>query len=216
MNYRNLMFLFAATSAWAQPTSPLKEFLIEPGAGGHYSMKQDSIDAEGISLRDLLAFSYGLPPGQVTGPGLLSEKYHVVASAPGSSEAQFREALRDAVSAKLQIRESQSTKQIQVFVLKSAAAERARTHESSGTLRMEGSNDTLSVRNAPVAQFAKFLAQRLGHPVIDETGLLGVYSADFAWADGDVQSLAGSFKDMLGLVWSEQKREMPVIVVDRR
>jgi uncharacterized protein (TIGR03435 family) len=217
MILRKLIVLGVLPMAWAQDKSALTQFVMDAGeTGGHYSMGANAIDAENISLRDLLAFSHGIPPTQILGPGWLNERYHVTAQAEENDESHFHEALQSAISAKLHLKETRSTKQLQVIVLKATAPERARAREGSGPTSMSGADNTLVAKNVPIAQFVPFLTRTLGHPVIDETSLQGGYSVQLEWNAGDLKSLARAFREQLGLEWTEQRREVPVVIVDRQ
>ena len=216
-NLIRVFFLLAALQfGRAQESPALAQFELEPGLpGGSFSMGDREVRADSIALRDLLAFAHQVLPAQIAGPGWLNDHYRVAATASGNNPASFRAALANAETAQLHLREVNSTKPLPVLELKAASPELARARESSGAVSLSGGADRLDAKNVPIARFAGLLAKILGRPVIDETGLQGSYTFQLAWDAGDDKSLARACRDQLGLEWTEVRRDMPVITVER-
>jgi uncharacterized protein (TIGR03435 family) len=68
------------------------------------------------------------------------------------------------------------------------------------------------------AMLAKVLANQLGHPVKDETGLSGVFDFQLAWSpdqNTEGASLFTAVQEQLGLKLEGRKAPVEVVVIDR-
>lgn len=102
----------------------------------------------------------------------------------------------------------------------------------NGRMMMGGT--TLSAEGVEMAMLARMLSQRVGHPVIDKTGLTGKYSFKLEFApephDGEPPHEAGSaapvgdtgapsiftaVQEQLGLKLESEKGPVDVVIIDR-
>jgi uncharacterized protein (TIGR03435 family) len=54
----------------------------------------------------------------------------------------------------------------------------------------------------------------LGRPVIDDTGIGGLYDLEFGWTEDRVASVTEVLRDRFGLHLAEGRRDMDALVVD--
>jgi len=212
---RLVILLLLAAGAWAQG---LKEFSIElvDSSGSHHNrLDAAEIDADRIGLRDLIGYAHGLPSVCVLGPGWLDDRFSVKAKAREGQEDQFLPAFQKALAERLHLRTERTTKELPVYILKVVQPDSPKLHAGNGHATMRGSDGSLSVVNVAISDLESFLMRNFGRPIIDQTGLKGRYSFDLEWQAGDVQSLAKTIREQLGLELAEDRRKIDVLTVDR-
>jgi len=76
-----------------------------------------------------------------------------------------------------------------------------------------GGEEQTAFEASPLKILGNMLANTLGSPVVDKTGLDGLYDYTFEWPDAD-SSLFASM-DQLGLKLEAKKESVEVLVIDR-
>jgi uncharacterized protein (TIGR03435 family) len=214
-----MVMMAAAIGTWAQTPAKLKEFVIEPveATGSHHnSLSNTEVTADRVVLRDLIGFVYRASSVRVQGPGWLDDTYSVKARAQPGEEDQFLSALQRALLDRLHLRVEHASKDMPVYVLKMTNPDAPKMNQGSGAPTMSGGNGSLSVVNVPMSEFDDFLTGTFGRPVVDETGLKARYTFDLAWPSGDLEALAKVIRERLGLVLTEDRRKVDVLLVERQ
>lgn len=208
----------ALLMAWpALHAQALKDFSIEPvEATGSYAntLRSNEVNANRVSLRDLIAFLYGMPAVRVTGPDWLEERYRVTAKA-GQEQDEFVPALRKAVTERLHLRVEHATKELPVYVVRQVSPNSSKMRTGTGKSHVSGSNGSLEAESMSPAHFEEILTRVLDRPVVDETGLEGGYTFRLTWEAGNLDSLKQAMRDQLGLAVSEERRSMEVLAVGK-
>jgi uncharacterized protein (TIGR03435 family) len=213
-----IVMIAVAVVTWAQTPAKLKEFVIEPvePVGSHHnSLSNTEVNADRVVLRDLIGFVYRTSPVRVQGPGWLDDTYSVKARPQSGEENQFLSALQRALLDRLHLRVEHTGKEMPVYVVRMANPDAPKINQGSGAPTMSGGNGSLSVVNVPMSEFDDFLTGTFGRPVVDETGLKGRYTFDLAWPSGDLEALSKVISDRLGLVLTEDRRKVDVLLVER-
>lgn len=196
------------------------------------------------SLKSLLIRAYMLRNYQIEGPGWIdSERYDVVAKLPaGAPRNQVPAMLEDLLTVRFRLVTRRETRQEDVFVLsvgkdgpkltKSQTDFGPELSLSSNLVadRLEPSAAGLSMPATTLAMFANTLATLCGRPVLDETGIEGVFDINLhapapairqsaapsaeGQASEPVNTLAAAIK-ALGLNWSTRKAPIEHLVVVR-
>lgn len=188
-------------------------------------------NATNMSLKDLIAYAYGVRDIQITGlpRELDSVRYDIIASANTPKEmsrgevAPFVQAL---LADRFGLKVHRETKEGSVYALVLAkSGPKLTAHKGtvgatgigsssgSGKASIEGSK-------ASIASLADHLAGKLGRPVIDKTGLTGEYDFRLEWAsseqaaDATLPSLFTAIQEQLGLKLESAKGPIAMIVVD--
>ena len=209
------------------------------------------------SLRDLIAFAYGVNTYQVTGgPDWIdSVRFDVDAhwkepqsvmiessaplppppppSAPGLHKPPFHleSMLQTLLTERFHVRLIPGSQQLSVYDLVAAAdgAKLKPTPEMppppnfqgeriiSVKTRFQGGDGELSLSNGPVAAFAGFLSQQLGHQVNDKTGLAGSYDITLRWnpTSDATESISEALQTQLGLKLEPQQGSVRVLTIDQ-
>ena len=196
------------------------------------------------NLKNLLMRAYVLRNYQIQGPGWIdTERYDVVAKVPeGAPTDQAPAMLRDLLTARFQLVTRRETKEEDVFVLsvgkngpkltKSQTEMRPGPDSAPNLLanQIEFNAGRLSVPGVSMAHFANTLAGLVGRPVLDETGIQGVFdislnvqmsevsamragaAADGMQASEPTNTLAAAIKE-IGLNWGTRKAPIEHLVV---
>jgi len=187
-------------------------------------------NATNMSLKDLIAYAYGVRDTQITGvpPELDSVKYDIVARANTPKEmsrGDVAPCVRAMLADRFRLKVHRETKEGSVYALvlaKSGPKLTAHTGTSgvtgigsssgSGKASIEGSK-------ASMAGLADHLAGKTGRPVIDKTGLTGEYDFRLEWAseqaaDSTLPSLFTAIQEQLGLKLESTRGPVEMVVVE--
>lgn len=187
-------------------------------------------NATNLSLKDLIAYAYGMRDIQITGVPreLDSVKYDIVARANTPKEMSRDEVspfVQALLADRFRLRVHRETKEGSVYALvlaKSGPKLTAHTGTSgvTGIGSSSGSGKTsIEGSKAGMAGLVDHLAGKVGRPVIDKTGLTGEYDFRLEWAseqaaDSTLPSLFTAIQEQLGLKLESTKGPVAMIVVD--
>ena len=202
------------------------------------------VNFRNTNLKNLLMRAHKLRNYQVQGPGWIEvERYDVAAKIPeGAPLDQVSTMLRNLLTERFQLVTRWETKQENVFVL-SVGKSGPKLTKSQMDMppgdglapnlmanEVEFSTGRVSMPGTTLAMFANTLASFLGHPVLDETGMEGVFdirlNVDMAAirteaagthpsgeASEPTNTLAAALKE-LGLNWGTRKAPIQHLVVE--
>ena len=175
------------------------------------------------SVFDVLSSCYAISPVRImTNCALPDGKFDFVVKTASKSSGAAGRWLRQAVESAFGLEGKRQTKEMEVWVLTvgqhnteglKPTASTGGSSSSSGPGRMQAVNGTLSA-------LAWSLENRLGKPVLDETGLTNHYDFELKWAgSGDEQvaseELAQAIREQLGLELKAARRSVEILVVDK-
>ena len=197
-----------------------------------YEESAGQIRIEDTSLRGLIALSFDVKGDQVAGPGWLdSATFDINAKPPaGYEHAQLQYLVRNLMATRFKLSVHNETKQVSAFSLVVSKGGH-KLHESAGPRTyMTGRPGLIEGKMRSVAELTRTLTNLLGQPVVNQTGLTGLYDLKLEWtpvllvetlADTDVRngaepglSLFTALQEQLGLRLESQKVPGVVIVVD--
>lgn len=210
------------------------------GSNGSDSRSDPSmLTAVNVSLRSLIVRAYGMKDFQVEGPPWLnSERFDIAAKFPDAFpkdrdgyNAGLRAMMQKMLADRFKLAVHQERKVLSVYGLVAAkggikfkeAPEGPSNSQSRGT-HYEGTSVTM-------AKFAEFLERRLELPVLDMSGLKGVYNLTLDWVPEPRQSaertgdspvadspsgptLTVAIQEQLGLKLEMRKAPIEILVVD--
>jgi uncharacterized protein (TIGR03435 family) len=212
---------------------------------GHHHIISDPAESHfrtvNLALRDLIQFAYGLPDSQILGgPAWLgSVMFDIDAKSDPVADAELhalpteqarheKQLMVQALLAdRFELKVHQETRQLPVYALvvtkdgsKLIPSKVDGTTIDTGRARLHiaGSDDTIGI-------LARELAQLLGRPVLNQTGLAGRYDLSLRWAPDDAVASGPSTPDLppdiftaiqeqLGLKLESIKGPVPVLVID--
>jgi len=191
--------------------------------------------AGNYSLKDLIRLGWDVRNFQIAGGPvwLDTERYNVQTKSdspfnPLSGEGEVRE--REMVQSMLQdrflLRVHQQKQEMNVYhlVLAQGLPKLKRTGDARDpATQMRDGNGHMWATKFDMDLFARYLGVELGFPVVDQTGLTGVYDFELAWNPDDgkpraetdsLPSMVTAIKEQLGLELKRGKGQVEVVVVD--
>jgi uncharacterized protein (TIGR03435 family) len=187
-----------------------------------------------VSLREVIAFAYGIPTDRddkLTGPAwLASEKFDIEAVCPPeTSRERVTQMMQTLLEERFALRTHREDRKLNGYALVKTKRT-PRLHPSLGVDQSLDASFTFSEgRVTGRAMSMQALANRLsgpvfklGSPVVDETGIQGVYDFTLAWSPDAAPAAAESapsiftaIQEQLSLKLEPRKIMVSTLVVDR-
>jgi len=185
---------------------------------------------ENTSLRKSIALAYSVSEDRdnaISAPDCLNfERYDIAAKFPaGTSLDQVRVMLRNLLADRFKLKLHRESKEVPIYALVAATNGPKLAASTPGTQGSIGmSQGHLSGKGVPLAALADRLSGpvfQLGRPVVDRTGINGIYDFTLDWAPDTAPeandfgpSLLTALQEQLGLRLEAQKGSVEVLVVD--
>jgi uncharacterized protein (TIGR03435 family) len=185
---------------------------------------------DNVSLHEAIEVAYGIPTGredELSGPAwLASDKFDIVATCPPeTSRDRVREMLQTLLAQRFGLRTHRENRRVKGYALV-AARRRLALH-----LAPSGAEENLTFGDGRIiarAMSMRALADRLsgsifklGRPVVDMTGIEGVYDFTLRWATDTAPvgadappSLFMALEEQLGVKLETRELTVTVLVVD--
>jgi uncharacterized protein (TIGR03435 family) len=190
-------------------------------AGGRFA-------AENVALNFLVEQAYGVRNYQVLGgPSWINEQhYDIQASSDSATEAQMRRMLQGLLADRFQLKIRRETRELPIYALVVAKNGPKIKPLKPGEGKRGGigwDRDGLFAYQSTMEQIGHALENQLGRPVIDKTGLPGLYELRVqyderrlteATADSERPSIFTAFQDQLGLRLEAQRGAIEVLVIE--
>jgi len=198
--------------------------------GTHIDFSHDRLTITNGSLRTLIRIAYDIQNYQFAGgPAWLDSDMYDVSATTGTagdtSDDQFRALTRTLLADRFQLKIHWETRQANIFALIAAKSgptlkvDPDPTREPGVNTNITSHEGKIVGTNAPVSYLASVLANKLGHPVLDKTGLPGKYDWTLTWdpdptADSTNPGLSTALEEQLGLKLDPQKGPAQFLVID--
>jgi uncharacterized protein (TIGR03435 family) len=186
-----------------------------------------------VSLQDCIQAAYGVRPYQVSGPAWIdSEHYEITAKAADATpRPELMRMLQTLLSDRFQLKLHHETKELSVYALvvaKNGPKLQAGDPKGDPGMDIGVVPGSISYRNYSMTALAEQLSGRifgLEYPVIDQTGLGGVYNFTLKLADsiadlkraaekGENPPVFSILQEQAGLRLTGQKASVEILVVD--
>jgi uncharacterized protein (TIGR03435 family) len=204
---------------------------------GHTSVDQDggSFRMSNVTLRLCITRAYEVTDPQVSGPGWLdSDKYDIVAKAPaGTPESQLPAMLRSLLADRFKLAVHREQKVVSVYALVVAKngpkLAKAEPGASGGMTTERGHLRAEAVTMTRLANFLASPRAALALPVVDQTGLDGIFNFTLAWTPESSSAarpedrlpdahapppIFEALQEQLGLKLEARKAPVDMLVVD--
>lgn len=198
---------------------------VNPPAGPHVVsliINHGRLNIEAAELRQIVGQAYGIQRVRVRGgPAWADSDQFDIAAKAESADAtrdEIRVMLQTLLAERFKLvvhRESKEMFAYSLVLAKSGSKLKVAAQDKkaglSDTLGANGERQTV-VQASPLRGLVNMLANTLGSPVVDKTGLDGLYDYTFEWPDAG-SSLFASV-DQLGLKLEAKKVPVEVLVMD--
>jgi uncharacterized protein (TIGR03435 family) len=227
--------VFAALAAFGQPEAPLafEAASVKPNTSGSGSSKGNSTPGQltivNRSLKQLIEMAYSVQDFQVSGLEWLgSEKFYIVAKIPAGAGQVQTAAMMQTLLTERQLAVHLESKQLPAYalVVGKSGLKLQQVKPGGTNLDIGGKNNEQHIIGAGVSMeaLAGILARVVARPVMDQTGLPGVYNVKLEYTPDDdksesLDSAAGpsiyaALQEQLGLKLQTQKLPVEMVVVD--
>ncbi len=232
-----------AQAATAPPFDVASIHVNNTATDGHHHIVSNPAESHfrtiNLSLRDLIQFAYGVPGSQILGapPWLDSIMFDIDAKSDPAVDAELRTLpsedarhekqlmVQALLADRFQLRVHSETRQLPVYSLvvmkngpsfKPSKVDGTTIDTGRSRMHIAGSDDTIGI-------LARQLAQVLGRPVLNQTGLTGRYDLTLRWTPDDALASSSSdlppdiftaIKEQLGLRLESAKGPVAVLVID--
>ena len=199
---------------------------VNPPAGPHVVsliVNHGKLNIEAAELRQIVGLAYAIQRVRVQGgPAWAdSDQFDIVAKAenPDATRDEMRSMLQALLTERFKLTVHRETKQVSAYSLvlgkSGSKLKEASPDKKSGFANIVSpTGEQLTVVEAsPLRILTNMLANTLGGPVLDKTGLDKLYDYTFQWPNSD-SSLFASL-DQLGLKLETKKEPVEILVVDR-
>jgi uncharacterized protein (TIGR03435 family) len=179
-------------------------------------------DIEGATALSLAAMIYGSTEQRTMADGALPQGHfdvHVQTSKKEESYQELQAAAQQALNQQLGLTVSRAQQKMSVYLLQAPNGKTDALRPTTGgsTKRCSGGTGGQAriVQNMSISEaLTPCLANRLGRPVLDETGIKGAFDYQLALpADGSFAAIAKAVRDGLGLELVPAERELDVLIV---
>ena len=244
LSHRALFLVPIAWAALGQSAAPA-EFEVAsirpapPQAAGRVSTRK-SIDGArviftNVTVTDVIGAAYKIQQYQVAGPSAIgSWRFDVAAKIPdGAPEQQVPQMFQALLNERFKLAFHRETRVLPVYTLRVAnGGPKLRMAESASGIQSDSNSTGWHVNaKASLLSFAEFLSLRLDRPVLDGTGLSGVFEIKADWAPDPIAqpaapgkeaapdsalgpSIFTALQEQLGLRLESARGPVDVLVVD--
>jgi uncharacterized protein (TIGR03435 family) len=156
----------------------------------------------------------------------IDSDYDIVARTEGdtaATRAQVKRMLQTLLADRFQLRLRHDTQERQMLALivdKNGLKIKESAPETSTSMRL--GNGQVTATKLPISQLAISLSTLLKQPVVDKTGLKGLYDYALRWtpdeapaSDQNTPSLFTALQKQLGLKLQSQKNDLEVLIIDQ-
>lgn len=180
------------------------------GPGSMSSRGEGALDAVGLPLGNILALACQVGEARVRLPAALARRVFTLRArfpSDSSVDAQCDAAL-GALEAAGSMRLERRARQTQVYLVRGG---RGLLKTSGASMRWGGPDGDWQAQGVPLSVLLEELEARLGTPLVDQTGLTGVYDARVRWDPKKPGSLKRALERQLGLELTPARRTLELI-----
>jgi len=232
---KSICFLLVLAANAAAQSSSFEAASIKPNhAGpGPSSMRITAghVSMQNVSLKKMILNAYGIPDDRryaVIGPDWLeNESFDLEATFPADTpQAQIRPMLQAFLTSRFKMTSHKDTRPLPNYTLVVAKGGAKIVPDEAGQSQTSGGNGSFTATKTSMPHFCDLLARVAGLPVVDGTGLAGVYTFKLEWSPtaglnvstdstpSSGPSIFTALEEQLGLHLQSGKGPVEVVVID--
>lgn len=233
-----VLAVLAAGLAFGQPATArrfevasIKPSNADPGSNSGLRTAHGRLDASNVTLKRCIMGAYGVGPHEISGgPDWLdTDRFEISAKSPQSSDGdeELMVLLQDLLADRFKLTLHREARTMPAFVLDVARNGPKLEKASPGGTNTTTSNSgvLIEAHSASLDSFARILARKMDLPVVNHTGLEGIFDFKLHWTPENTRPPAGgapegpsvftAIQEQLGLRLRSQKTPVQVLVIDR-
>ncbi len=195
-----------------------------PNSGG-VATRHGRLTVDNETLKRCITSAYGVGPNQVVGgPNWLSEdRFDIVAitGQPAKDDSEMMAMLRTLLADRFKLAVHRETRNVPAYLLEIAKSGPKLEKGDGGAASTANNRGRIVAKNSSMDHFAEVLSRQMDMPVLNRTGLDGVFNLTLEWnpritdpiAEGP--SVFTAVQEQLGLRLRAQKGPVEMIVVER-
>jgi uncharacterized protein (TIGR03435 family) len=210
----------------------VKPSIPDPNASSGIKTGHGKLDGNNVTLKRCIMGAYGVGPHQVAGgPDWLdSDTFEISAKAdqPINEDAVLMVMLRDLLAERFKLVLHRETRTIPAFVLEvvknGPKLEKAAPGEAGTNTSTTNTGVIIDAHNTNMDSFARILSRKMELPVINNTGLDGIFNLKLQWTPERARPVGGAamegvsiftaIQEQLGLRLRSQKTPVEILVID--
>jgi uncharacterized protein (TIGR03435 family) len=224
----------AACPLFSQTQPAFEAASVKPNTSGSGSSRSNGSKGQtifiNVTLRQLVMRAYSIMDFQLIGPDWMANlRFDLAFKYPGDTDKadepdKDRRALmlQTLLAERFHLAVHRESKEMPAFALLPAKGGPKLTDGRPGGASTKTNRGRFEDEGVSMAGLAEQLAQQLEHPVVDKTGLPGVYNLKLEWTPDDASgdqapgpSIFAALQEQLGLKLQTQKSPVDIVVVDR-
>lgn len=201
----------------------------QPNTSSGVTTGHGRLTANNVTLKRCIMGAWGMGPNQVSGgPAWLdSDRFEIVARAeqPVEDEDALNAMLRNLLAERFKLAIHRETRTVEALVLEVAKDGPKLKKTEAGEASTNSSRGRIDARKATMDRFADALSRQMDLPVVNRTGVEGVFNLKLEWTPENLKttspgteteqpSIFTAIQQQLGLRLRSQKTPVEMLVID--
>jgi uncharacterized protein (TIGR03435 family) len=218
-----VLCMMAAAYGQRFEVAAIKPSNADPSSSGMYT-GHGRIHATNVTLKRCIQGAYGVGPNQVVGgpDWLESDRFEITAKAEEPvGDSGLMVMLQTLMAERFKLTLHRESRPIQAYVLEAGKNGPKMDKGQGGDSSTNNGRGDIVAKNASMDHLAEVLARQMDLPVVNHTGLEGVFNLRLQWTpdsarrgDSDQPSIFTAIQEQLGLRLRAEKTPVEVIVID--
>ena len=197
---------------------------IRPGipgqkGGGGVTTGKGRLLVENETLKRCIMGAFSVGPNQIVGgpPWLETDTFRITAKAeePTDDDAVIMEMLRALLQDRFKLASHRESRTIQAYVLGVAKNGPKLGKSAGGEASTLYGRGRITAKATTMDHFAQVLARMMDFPVVNETGIEGLFDLQIEWTNAEAgPSIFTAIQEQLGLRLSSRKTPVDVLIID--
>jgi uncharacterized protein (TIGR03435 family) len=226
------VLVFVSAAIYGQPASP-KRFEVaavkpsdaDPSSTSGIGTKRGRLNANNVTLKRCIMGAYHMGRNQIIGgPDWLdADRFEIVAKSdqPTDGDAELMAMLQTLMAERFKLALHRETRTMQAYAIEVIKNGPKLEKADGGEGITESGRGRLDARNTTMEHLAEILSRQMDLPVVNRTGLDGVFNLKLQWTPESARSspdagpsIFTAIQEQLGLRLRAQKAPLEVLVID--